>query len=62
LITRLVIGADAGKDSILSRVKNCPVFNVRRNVNKYLASFALIHEIIEELEPFEKPPTNKIKR
>jgi len=35
---------------------------IRRNVNKHLASFARIHEIIEELEPFEKTPTNKIKR
>lgn len=35
---------------------------IRRNVNKRTASFARIHEIIEELEPFEKTPTNKIKR
>jgi len=35
---------------------------IRRKVNNYLASFARIHEIIEELEPFEKTPTNKIKR
>lgn len=36
--------------------------DIRRTVNKRVASFARIHEIIEELEPFEKTPTNKIKR
>lgn len=35
---------------------------IRRNVNKHLASFSRLHEIVEELEPFEKTPTNKIKR
>ncbi|MEX0321798.1 MAG: AMP-binding protein [Puniceicoccaceae bacterium] len=36
--------------------------DIRKSVNKRVASFARIHEIIEELEPFEKTPTNKIKR
>ena len=36
--------------------------NLRTNVNKNVASFARIHRLIEQKEPFEKTPTQKIKR
>ena len=36
--------------------------NLRLNVNKNVASFARIHRLIEQKEPFEKTPTQKIKR
>jgi long-chain acyl-CoA synthetase len=35
---------------------------LRDNVNKNVASFARIHRLIEQKEPFEKTPTQKIKR
>jgi long-chain acyl-CoA synthetase len=31
-------------------------------VNQNVASFARIHRLIEQKEPFEKTPTQKIKR
>lgn len=36
--------------------------NIRSNVNKNVSSFSIIHKIIEQKEPFEKTPTQKIKR
>ena len=36
--------------------------NLRDQVNKNVASFARIHRLIEQKEPFEKTPTQKIKR
>jgi long-chain acyl-CoA synthetase len=35
---------------------------VRNYVNSSVASFSKIHQIIEQKEPFEKTPTQKIKR
>lgn len=35
---------------------------IKRNANKNLSSFSVIHKIIEQKEPFEKTPTHKIKR
>ncbi len=36
--------------------------NIRSSVNKNVSSFSVIHRIIEQKEPFEKTPTQKIKR
>lgn len=36
--------------------------NIRSHVNKNVSSFSIIHKIIEQKEPFEKTPTQKIKR
>jgi len=35
---------------------------IRTQVNKSVSSFSIIHKIIEQKEPFEKTPTQKIKR
>ncbi len=35
---------------------------LRKNVNARVSSFSRIHKIIEQTEPFEKTPTQKIKR
>jgi long-chain acyl-CoA synthetase len=35
---------------------------IRQTVNKNVSSFSVIHKIIEQKEPFEKTPTQKIKR
>mgnify|MGYP007126829286 CR=1 FL=1 len=35
---------------------------LRSNLNANVASFAKVHKIIEQKEPFEKTPTQKIKR
>jgi len=35
---------------------------IRQRVNSKVADFSRIHEIIEQQEPFEKTPTQKIKR
>ncbi len=36
--------------------------DLRTQVNASVASFSKIHQIIEQKEPFEKTPTQKIKR
>ena len=36
--------------------------SIRRQVNTRLSSFSRIHQLIEQREPFEKTPTQKIKR
>jgi long-chain acyl-CoA synthetase len=36
--------------------------NLRKQVNARLSSFSRIHHLIEQREPFEKTPTQKIKR
>jgi long-chain acyl-CoA synthetase len=36
--------------------------NLRKSVNSRLASFARLAGVVEQREPFEKTPTNKIKR
>jgi long-chain acyl-CoA synthetase len=36
--------------------------SLRRHVNTRLSSFSRIHQLIEQREPFEKTPTQKIKR
>ncbi len=36
--------------------------DIRRQVNERLAHFSRLHRIIEQSEPFEKTPTQKIKR
>jgi long-chain acyl-CoA synthetase len=36
--------------------------NIRTHVNKNVSTFSIIHKIIEQKEPFEKTPTQKIKR
>jgi len=36
--------------------------NVRQQVNRSVSSFSVIHRIIRQTEPFEKTPTQKIKR
>ncbi len=36
--------------------------DLRKSVNERLAAFSRISEVIEQEEPFEKTPTNKIKR
>lgn len=36
--------------------------NLRENTNGQLSSFSRLHEVIEQFEPFEKTPTQKIKR
>jgi long-chain acyl-CoA synthetase len=46
---------------ITSRVKTV-LEDIRREVNARLASFSRLHRIIEQSEPFEKTPTQKIKR
>ncbi len=35
---------------------------IKDNVNRNVSSFSMIHRIIEQKEPFEKTPTQKIKR
>jgi long-chain acyl-CoA synthetase len=36
--------------------------SLRKQVNTRLSSFSRIHNLIEQREPFEKTPTQKIKR
>ncbi|MDW7681689.1 MAG: AMP-binding protein, partial [bacterium] len=36
--------------------------DVKQNVNSNIADYSRIHEVIEQPEPFEKTPTQKIKR
>jgi long-chain acyl-CoA synthetase len=38
------------------------LLELRSNLNANVASFAKVHKIIEQKEPFEKTPTQKIKR
>jgi long-chain acyl-CoA synthetase len=35
---------------------------IRRQFNASVSSFSVLHQIIEQKEPFEKTPTQKIKR
>ncbi|WP_343219557.1 AMP-binding protein [Pseudodesulfovibrio sp. JC047] len=35
---------------------------IRKEVNSKVSSFARLHRVIEQMEPFEKTPTQKIKR
>jgi long-chain acyl-CoA synthetase len=46
---------------IRERVKSL-LEGLRRQVNTRLSSFSRIHQLIEQREPFEKTPTQKIKR
>jgi long-chain acyl-CoA synthetase len=46
---------------IRERVKSL-LESLRRQVNTRLSSFSRIHQLIEQREPFEKTPTQKIKR
>lgn len=54
---------EAGKDepTIASDIETI-LNNVRIEANKQLPSASKIHKIIEQKEPFQKTPTNKIKR
>ncbi len=36
--------------------------DIRKHVNQNVSAFSVIHKIIEQKEPFEKTPTQKIKR
>jgi long-chain acyl-CoA synthetase len=36
--------------------------DLRRQINGKLASFSRIQKLVEQREPFEKTPTQKIKR
>jgi long-chain acyl-CoA synthetase len=36
--------------------------DLRKQINERLASFSRLHRLIEQREPFEKTPTQKIKR
>lgn len=36
--------------------------NIRKEVNAKVSTFARLHRVIEQVEPFEKTPTQKIKR
>lgn len=38
------------------------LLELRRNLNANVASFSKVHQIIEQKQPFEKTPTQKIKR
>jgi len=38
------------------------LLDLRAHINANVASFSKIHKIIEQKEPFEKTPTQKIKR
>ncbi|MCK9334022.1 MAG: long-chain fatty acid--CoA ligase, partial [Candidatus Cloacimonetes bacterium] len=38
------------------------LLELRGHINANVASFSRIHKIIEQKEPFEKTPTQKIKR
>jgi long-chain acyl-CoA synthetase len=38
------------------------LIDLRGHINANVASFAKMHKIIEQKEPFEKTPTQKIKR
>jgi len=51
------------QNSIVSEKKLQGVLeDIRNQVNKNISSFSRIHKIIEQKEPFEKTPTQKIKR
>jgi long-chain acyl-CoA synthetase len=49
------------ESQVRERVKDL-LESLRRYVNTRLSSFARIHRLIEQREPFEKTPTQKIKR
>jgi len=54
-ITKMsVVQAEKLIERLLSEIKD--------HVNANVASFSRIHKIIEQKEPFEKTPTQKIKR
>lgn len=36
--------------------------DIRKHLNSNVASFSIIHKLVEQKEPFEKTPTQKIKR
>jgi long-chain acyl-CoA synthetase len=36
--------------------------DLRRQINEKLAAFSRIQKLVEQREPFEKTPTQKIKR
>jgi len=36
--------------------------NIRKDVNSKVSTFARLHRVMEQVEPFEKTPTQKIKR
>ena len=38
------------------------LMDLKNHVNQNVASFSRIHKIVEQREPFEKTPTQKIKR
>jgi long-chain acyl-CoA synthetase len=36
--------------------------DIHRDVNSKVSSFARLNRVVEQVEPFEKTPTQKIKR
>lgn len=55
-----MLAASKGKDPVEKRAEFLE--ELRRSVNAKVSSFARIHRIIEQTEPFEKTATQKIKR
>ncbi len=49
-------------EEVLAEKRAALLEEIRNQVNSRVSSFARIHKIIEQTEPFEKTPTQKIKR
>ncbi|MGD8779559.1 MAG: AMP-binding protein [Ignavibacteria bacterium] len=50
------------KESETRKKLNELLNNIFKNVNERLSSFSKVNKLIEQIEPFEKTPTKKIKR
>ena len=53
--------ADIPEEEMLAKRQEL-LENIRLDVNKRVSSYARVHRIIDQTEPFEKTPTQKIKR
>jgi long-chain acyl-CoA synthetase len=56
------LGLDKMSSSLIDKQLKGLLESIRKTVNKNVSTFSAIHRIIEQKEPFEKTPTQKIKR
>jgi long-chain acyl-CoA synthetase len=56
------MGIDKMRSSVVEKEIRSLLDNIRSTVNKNVSAFSAVHKMIEQEEPFEKTPTQKIKR
>jgi long-chain acyl-CoA synthetase len=60
-LDRLLVTSSRNESEVRASVRQL-LDDLQKQINARLASFSRIHRIIEQMEPFEKTPTQKIKR